>query len=123
MRTAGAACSGDHLARLVWHQDRAITADQTGLQYTEWEEWVGGGGTKQLLQTQSHILGRTHQIGMRSGVRQSETKRTRMRRRRLEYPPHQCKHETNSQSFILTGRAFQNNYYKSQITLKTGIWR
>lgn len=85
MRAAGAAYSGDHLARLVWHQDQAITADQTGLQSRTQNGRKGG--TKQLFQTQSHILGRTHQIGMRSGVRQSETERTRMRRRRLEYPP------------------------------------
>lgn len=32
MYTTGTVHSGDHLARLVWHQDPAIIADQTGLQ-------------------------------------------------------------------------------------------
>lgn len=47
----------------------------------------GSGRSKQLFQRQSHILGRMHQTGVRSGVRQSETKRTGMRRRSLADQP------------------------------------
>lgn len=80
MFTTGAVYSVDHLARFVWHQDQTITADPTGLQRSLEHRTLGlgchggSGRTKQLFQ--SHILGRMHQTGVRSGVRQSETKRT-----------------------------------------------
>lgn len=44
-----------------------------------------------FFQRQSHILGRMHLTGVRSGVRQSETKRTGMRRRSLADAPFKTK--------------------------------
>lgn len=101
MFTPGAAHSGDHLARFVWHQNQAITADPTGLQRSLEHRNVRIGLSRGIgsyqtaffvfFQRQSQILGRMHLTGVRSGVRQSETKRTGMRRRSLADAPFKTK--------------------------------
>lgn len=60
--------------------------DSSGVLNTECEEKVVT-GDRAAPNSRSHtFLGRTHHTGTRSDVRQSETKRTRMRRRMLVTP-------------------------------------